>query len=100
MLGWVIRETTTNVIRHSGAKRCSITLTQEGGLIQVEVVNDGWRVVQRPPGNGLRGLEERLASVGGTLEALPLTDGGFRVHVAIREGASSRSVRTAEGIST
>jgi len=100
VLGWVIRETTTNVIRHSGAKRCSITLTQEGGLLQVEVVNDGWRVVQRPPGNGLRGLEERLASVGGTLEALPLTDGGFRVHVAIREGASSRSVRTAEGIST
>lgn len=100
VLGWVIREATTNVIRHSGAKRCSITLTQEDGLLQVEVVNDGWRVVQRPPGNGLRGLEERLASVGGTLEASPLTDAGFRVHVAISERASSRSVPTAEGIST
>ncbi|HKW71762.1 MAG TPA: histidine kinase, partial [Candidatus Dormibacteraeota bacterium] len=67
VLGWVIREATTNVIRHSGAKRCSITLGRDDGLLRIEVVNDGWRVPQAPPGNGLRGLEERLATIGGKL---------------------------------
>ncbi len=59
VLGWVIREATTNVIRHSGAKHCHIALTRPEGQIQIEIQNDGWRVPQGPAGNGLRGLEER-----------------------------------------
>ena len=78
-LGWVIREATTNVIRHSGAKRCSITLGRDDGLLQIEVANDGWRVPQAPAGNGLRGLDERLAAVGGKLEAHALPTAGFRL---------------------
>jgi two-component system sensor histidine kinase DesK len=95
VLGWVIREATTNVIRHSGARHCQISLGETDGQLQVEVLNDGWRVVQRPAGNGLRGLEERLASIGGTLEASPLPDAGFRLHATIRESMSSGSVHTA-----
>jgi two-component system, NarL family, sensor histidine kinase DesK len=95
VLGWVIREATTNVIRHSGAKHCKIRLGEKDGQLQVEVLNDGWRVAQRPAGNGLRGLEERLASIGGTLDALPLPDAGFRLRATIREGMSSGSTQTA-----
>ena len=51
VLGWVIREATTNVVRHSGAKHCSITLGRDDGLLQIEVTNDGWRVPQAPAGN-------------------------------------------------
>jgi two-component system, NarL family, sensor histidine kinase DesK len=95
VLGWVIREATTNVIRHAGAKHCRISLGETDGQLQVEVLNDGWRVVQPPAGNGLRGLEERLASIGGTLEASPLPEAGFRLRARIRESMPSGSVHTA-----
>ena len=83
VLGWVIREATTNVIRHSGAKHCSITLGREDGLLQIEVANDGWRVPQAPAGNGLRGLQERLTTVGGKLEASTLPTAGFRLRATL-----------------
>ena len=79
VLGWVIREGCTNVIRHSGAKHCRIHLTRKPGHVQIEVVNDGWRLPQVPAGNGLRGLEERLSALGGTLDASALPNAGFRL---------------------
>lgn len=89
VLGWIIREATTNVIRHSGAKRCTITLGRDDGLLEIVVANDGWRVPQSPAGNGLRGLEERLATVGGKLEATSLPTAGFRLRATLP--ANSRS---------
>jgi len=83
VLGWVVREATTNVVRHSGAKHCRIALTRTDGGIEIEVVNDGWRVPQMPAGNGLRGLDERLALLGGTLEASALPESGFRLRATI-----------------
>ena len=83
VLGWVVREATTNVVRHSGAKHCRIALTRTEGGIQIEVVNDGWRVPQMPAGNGLRGLDERIALLGGTLEASALPESGFRLRATI-----------------
>ena len=79
VIGWVIREGCTNVIRHSGAKHCRIHLTRKPGQFQIEVANDGWRVPQVPAGNGLRGLEERLSALGGTLDAFALPTAGFRL---------------------
>jgi len=79
VLGWVVREATTNVIRHSGAKRCRIAFSRDADHVRVDVVNDGWRVPQTPAGNGLRGLAERLAAVGGEVEATAQPDGGFRL---------------------
>jgi len=83
VLGWVVREATTNVIRHSGAKRCRITFSRDPAHVQVDVVNDGWRVPQSPAGNGLRGLAERLAAVGGEVEATTQPDGGFRLRATV-----------------
>jgi len=79
VLGWVIREATTNVIRHSGAKHCAIALTGDNRQVRIEVTNDGWRVFQTAAGNGLRGLDERLAALGGGLDASALSDAGFRL---------------------
>ncbi len=83
VLGWVVREATTNVIRHSGAKRCRITFSRDPAHVQVDVINDGWRVPQSPAGNGLRGLAERLAAVGGEVEATAQPDGGFRLRATV-----------------
>jgi len=83
VLGWVVREATTNVVRHSGAKHCRIALMRTESGVQIEVVNDGRRVPQMPAGNGLRGLDERLAMLGGTLEAFALPEAGFCLRAVI-----------------
>ncbi len=82
-LGWVIREATTNVIRHSGARRCSIVLGEDARGMRVDVINDGRVVAQPAPGNGLTGLSERVAGLGGSVEAAAADRGGFRLRVVL-----------------
>ncbi|MCT4357204.1 histidine kinase [Streptomyces sp. Je 1-79] len=80
VLGWVVRETTTNVLRHGDARRCGISLREKDGSVVLSVRNDGVREgAPMGRGSGLAGLRERLAAVDGTLEAGPDDDGGFQV---------------------
>jgi hypothetical protein len=81
---YVLREAVTNVIRHSGATRCVVRL----GSDRVEVIDDGCPSTPdaiggpgRPDGvsGGLHGLSERLAAIGGRLEAGAAEGGGFRL---------------------
>ncbi|WP_170317041.1 sensor histidine kinase [Acrocarpospora corrugata] len=78
VFAWVIREAVTNVLRHSTATVCDITVRFNGEEAVLEVTNDG--VTPRPVedlGSGLAGLTERLAAVGGTLTARPNGSGEF-----------------------
>ncbi|MEW2515006.1 histidine kinase [Streptomyces sp. NPDC046870] len=68
-LGWVVREATTNVLRHGDAGHCAVGLTVREGLAVLTVENDGAVAADGGGGSGLAGLRERLAAVGGTLEA-------------------------------
>ena len=92
-LAWCLREATTNVIRHSGARTCRIRLTRRQGTLSLEVRDDGrGRPVACPTdapgegpgegpareapaaageGTGCRGMSERLCAVGGSLELRP-----------------------------
>jgi two-component system, NarL family, sensor histidine kinase DesK len=90
LLGWVVREGVTNVIRHSGARQCQIGVHSEDGRVTVTVSDDGGGAPAAPPaapaaggGHGLSGLRERLAADGGTLEAGPRPGGGFRLSAAV-----------------
>jgi two-component system sensor histidine kinase DesK len=68
LLGLVVREATTNVLRHSRAKRAEVDYRMDGGLARLRMGNDG--AGGQPgaaPGSGLRALAERLAAAGGTL---------------------------------
>ena len=76
---YVLREGVTNVIRHSGAGRCSVRL----GGSWIEVRDDGAASGCSGAGHGLAGLSERLAQVGGSLEAGPVADGGFRLRATV-----------------
>jgi two-component system sensor histidine kinase DesK len=67
-LGWVVREAVTNVLRHSSATTCSITLVP-GDPVRLRVTNDGARRGPGGWGNGLRGLAERLVAASGELSA-------------------------------
>jgi two-component system, NarL family, sensor histidine kinase DesK len=73
--GYVVREGVTNVIRHSGAARCQIRLGQS--WIEVADNGSGPSTMDSQDGNGLAGLRERLAKVGGRLTAAPRGEGGF-----------------------
>ncbi|MFH9075285.1 sensor histidine kinase [Streptomyces alboflavus] len=78
-LGWVVREGTTNVLRHGDAETCTITVSVTEGRTELTIENDG--APEAPVGSGgsgLRGLGERLATVGGTLEHTA-ADGRFRL---------------------
>lgn len=79
-LGWVVREATTNVLRHGNAERCDVSLRVSDGLAVLTVENDGTPPDSRAgTGSGLAGLRERLSVVDGTLEAGPAGGGVFRV---------------------
>jgi len=99
VLAWAVREGATNVIRHSGARRCSVRVT--AGLVDaaVEVVDDGRGNGNGSDGghhggeggNGLLGLAERAAGMSGSVESGTLPDGtGFRLRVSIPLGAGPR----------
>jgi two-component system, NarL family, sensor histidine kinase DesK len=68
LLGLLMREATTNVLRHSRARRTDVDYRVEDGVARLRVCNDG--AVAGPSasrGTGLDMLAERLAAVGGTL---------------------------------
>lgn len=89
LLGWVVREASTNVLKHAGATRCTIDVTSESGIARVEVVDDG-RGGPGAAGSGLTGLRERLDEYGGVLTASSV-DGGFRLAASVPERAQVRS---------
>ncbi|MGW2464750.1 sensor histidine kinase [Streptomyces sp. NPDC001761] len=68
-LGWVVREAATNVLRHGDAGHCAVGLAVREGLAVLTVENDGAAAAGGGGGSGLAGLRERLAAVGGTLDA-------------------------------
>ncbi|MFC9288417.1 sensor histidine kinase [Streptomyces sp. NPDC057052] len=86
-LGWVVRETTTNVLRHGDAGRCAVEVRVTGGKVVLTVENDGADRADgvgasgtaSGGGSGLAGLAERLRKVDGTLEAGLAGAGVFRV---------------------
>ncbi|MBM7862547.1 sensor histidine kinase [Lentzea nigeriaca] len=66
-LGWAVREGVTNVLRHSEASSCTITL--RGKVLTMS--NDGVTASDFRFGSGLKGLHERISALGGTVTAAP-----------------------------
>ncbi|MEU6085747.1 sensor histidine kinase [Streptomyces sp. NPDC047085] len=84
LLGWVVREAVTNVVRHSDATRCEITVDGTAERVRLTVTDNGTgKAVAHPRegigGTGLTGLTERLAAAGGSLTAGRSARGGFTV---------------------
>jgi two-component system sensor histidine kinase DesK len=96
-LAWCLREAATNVLRHSGARNCHVSLSRRAGGLCLEVRDDGpgpgagaadagsadaragreGAGQARPArtGTGLRGMSERLSALGGHLEVRPSARG-------------------------
>jgi two-component system sensor histidine kinase DesK len=79
LFGWVVREAVTNIARHAHASTCTVTL----GPRSIEITDDGAGGIGSFAGNGINGLRERVAAVGGTLEAGAVRGGGWRITAAV-----------------
>jgi signal transduction histidine kinase len=75
----VIQEAATNVIKHSGAGHCQVTVSCEKDALTVQVTDDGHATTDGTGGHGIKGMRERVAMYGGTFEAGPRPAGGFGV---------------------
>jgi two-component system, NarL family, sensor histidine kinase DesK len=79
LFAWTVREGVTNVIRHSGARRCEVRLT----ATSAEVRDDGPATHSpRGQGSGLAGLRERATDVGATVVTQELSP-GFSLSVVV-----------------
>jgi two-component system, NarL family, sensor histidine kinase DesK len=80
LFGALVREGTTNVLRHSRARRCEVVISVADGQVSVRLRNDGVRADDvGDDGAGLAGLRERFATVGGRVEVNPTDQDGFEL---------------------
>jgi two-component system sensor histidine kinase UhpB len=86
----VAQEALTNVARHSGSARAWLEVRPEGGQILVTVRDEGSGLdPDHGAGGGIRGMRERAALVGGTLDIHSLERGGCEVGLRVPTGATS-----------
>jgi two-component system sensor histidine kinase DesK len=84
VLGWILREAVTNVLRHSEPSMCAIVCRTVGETSRLVVENDG--VLDRAghaPGTGLEAMAGRVRKAGGTFEARTRGNGRFRLVASI-----------------
>jgi signal transduction histidine kinase len=85
----IVQEALTNVIRHAHATRVTVSIAYRPDSVEIEVDDDGTGAAasaggeSRPPGNGLAGMRERAAALGGAFEAGARVGRGFRVRAVL-----------------
>lgn len=81
------REALTNVVRHSRAARCEVSLDIEDGFFRLSVSDDGIGIHKdfaiSAGSNGLAGMRERLALVDGSVQLLPGPSSGTIVTLTV-----------------
>lgn len=77
------QEILTNTVRHAGASRLGLRLTQDGSGIRLEARDDGRGCESARPGNGLRGMQERLSAYGGRVDIITSPGQGFALDVRL-----------------
>ncbi len=77
------QEAITNVVRHAQARNLWLEVAMEEGGLALTARDDGRGVSAVSPGNGLRGMRERLEEVGGRLEIDARPGAGFSLRASI-----------------
>jgi signal transduction histidine kinase len=76
----IVQEALTNVARHARPASATVRLDFDGDELRLEVEDDGHGTVNGfAAGNGIAGMRERVAALGGEFWAGPRPDAGFRV---------------------
>ena len=77
------QEIITNTVRHAGASHLTLTMTQDAGQIRLQARDNGRGCESAKPGNGLRGMRERLSAYGGQVDIITAPGQGFALDVRI-----------------
>ncbi|MGY2610923.1 histidine kinase [Bacillus pretiosus] len=90
ILGMCLREAVTNVVKHSKATRCTVSVLESQGELILTVEDNGVGLAdQNHDGNGIRGMKERIALIDGFVELGTINPGTLlivKVPVVIRTG--------------
>ncbi|MFC6065457.1 sensor histidine kinase [Streptomyces ochraceiscleroticus] len=91
----IVQEALTNIVRHSGARSARVHLGRAADALRLRIDDDGPATAEGSPGggNGLVGMRERAAALGGEVQAGPRADGGFTVRATIPLRGSSGTGR-------
>ena len=82
----IVQEALTNVVRHAGAATATVRVAYGDDAVTIEVADDGRGAPANSKavgGNGIAGMRERAAALGGTFDAGSRPDGGFRVRARL-----------------
>ena len=82
----IVQEALTNVLRHAGDAVATVSITVEDDRLSIAVEDDGVGIgaaASEGSGYGILGMHERVHALGGSLEAGPRPEGGFRVHASL-----------------
>jgi signal transduction histidine kinase len=87
----IVQEALTNAARHAAGARADVRVAYRSDGLELEIIDSGGRSGAVAGGGfGIEGMRERASLYGGTLEAGPRPDGGFRVKAWLPAGRSSR----------
>lgn len=80
----IVQEALTNVRKHSQGRAAHVTVSDCGANLEITIADDGIGVKgEPPPGNGLIGMQERVAIHHGSVHVGPGETGGFRVRALL-----------------
>lgn len=93
------QEVITNAVRHAGARNLWIRVYRDGDEVVIDARDDGHGSDHVDPGNGLRGMRERLAAHGGRLDIETRRGAGFHLRASVRGASSLLSAAVLQGVS-
>ena len=77
------QEIITNTVRHAGASHLDLSVSQGEEGLRLQAKDDGRGAEGAAPGNGLRGMRERLSACGGRVDIITAPGQGFALDVRI-----------------
>jgi two-component system, NarL family, sensor histidine kinase DesK len=92
LLGPVVRECTTNVLKHGGGRWAEVRLDRDGGFWRVVFANDPGPTSSLGAGSGLAGISHRVGVAGGDLRTRREHD-RFEVVVSVPAEAPAAAAR-------
>jgi signal transduction histidine kinase len=87
---FVCAEALTNIAKHAAASRVTVAVTASGDGLRVEIADDGVGGADPARGSGLRGLADRVETVGGTLQVESVSGRGTRLAAEMPFGGQAR----------
>ena len=78
----IVQEAISNSLKHSGASEMQITAKVTDGKLHLSIVDNGKLAANWQPGNGIRGMQERLAECGGSL-AITQAQGALQLSMCL-----------------